>query len=293
MPRTRGDAFIHMSQLDYVLHVNEPLPVSQARDGNPEDVEREVQMGKIIANLIPDGATLQMGIGTLPNAVLAALKNHKKLGVHTEMFSDGLIPLIESGVVDNSQKNFQKGKTLTSFVVGSQNVYDFVNDNPSVVFMDSSITNYPQIIGSNPKVTAINSAVEVDITGQVCADSIGTRMISGVGGQVDFERGASLSKGGIPIICVPSVTKRGESRIVSTLKEGAGVVTTRNHVHWVVTEHGCANLFGKNLVERAKAMISLAHPNHRESLEKEALKRFSMKAWEWAHVQHKLSKLPT
>ena len=277
MPRTLGDGFIHYDQLDYVVHVNEPLPMSHLKA--PGEIERK--MGDLIAHLIPDGATLQMGIGTLPNAVLSALHSHKNLGIHTEMFSDGVIDLVQKGIVNNSEKTFQRGKTLTSFVVGSQKIYDFVNDNPSVVFMDSSVTNNPHIIGSNPKVTAINSAVEVDLTGQVCADSIGTKMISGVGGQIDFERGAAISKGGFPIICVPSVTKNGESRIVTILKPGAGVVTTRNHVHWVVTEYGCVDLFGKNLVQRAKALISIAHPDHRARLEKEASERFSVKAWEW------------
>jgi acyl-CoA hydrolase len=277
MPRTLGDGFIHYSQLDYIVHVDEPLPCAHLKQ--PGDVEKK--MGEIIAHLIPDGATLQMGIGSLPNAVLASLVNHKNLGIHTEMFSDGVIDLVERGIVNNSQKYFQKGKTLTSFIMGSQKVYDFVNDNRGVVFMDSSVVNNPVIIGSNPKVTAINSAVEVDLSGQVCADSIGHKLISGVGGQVDFERGAALSEGGIPIICVPSVTSKGESRITATLKPGAGVVTTRNHVHWVVTEYGCVDLFGKNLIQRAKALICLAHPSHRERLEKEASEFLSVKAWEW------------
>lgn len=281
MPRTLGDGFIHYKDLDYVVHANEPLPTSNLKE--PGEIEQK--MAHVIASLIPDGATLQMGIGTLPNAVLKGLMNHKNLGIHTEMFSDGVIELIEKGVVNNSKKAFMPGKTLTSFVVGSQKLYDFVRDNVSVRFKDSSITNDPQVIGRNPRVTAINSAVEVDLTGQVCADSIGTRMISGVGGQVDFERGAALSHQGIPIICVPSVTSKGDPRIVPFLKPGAGVVTTRNHVHWIVTEYGAANMFGKNMIERAKALIELAHPSHREWLTKEASARFSVKAWEWSSVK--------
>src|SRR5262249_17060715 len=203
-----------------------------------------------------------MGIGAIPNAVLASLSQHRNLGVHTEMFSDGLIPLLNSGVVTNRHKSFMPGRTLTSFVVGSRPVYDYVDDNPEVAFMASSITNNPVIIGSNPKAIAINAAVEVDFTGQVCADSIGTRVISGVGGQVDFERGAALSQGGIPIICLPStVLKTGASRIVPVLKEGAGVTTSRYHAHHVVTEYGRAYLFGLNMHERARALIDIAHPD--------------------------------
>ncbi|KAI9197071.1 acetyl-CoA hydrolase/transferase family protein [Polychytrium aggregatum] len=275
MPRTHGYSFVHYSNLDYVFHVDEPLPCHVSSE--PSEVEAKI--GKIIAGLVSDGATLQMGIGAIPDAVLASLSNHKDLGIHTEMFAERAIDLIQSGVVTNLHKTFMPSKTVTSFVMGSQRLYDFVDDNPGISFWDASVANNPRIIGSNPKVTAINSAVEVDITGQVCADSIGTKMISGVGGQVDFERGAAISQGGVPIICLPSTAKNGESKIVLTLKEGAGVITTRNHTHYVVTEYGAAYLFGKNMVERAAALIEIAHPDHREELERGAFERFKVKTW--------------
>ena len=275
MPRTHGYSFIHYSAFDYVIEADEPLPTF-----NPKPLSTvEKAIGKHIASMVKDGATLQMGIGAIPDAVLGELKGHKNLGVHTEMFAEGVIDLVESGVVNNLYKRFLPGKILTSFVMGTRRLYDFVDDNPSVSFMDASVTNDIHYIGSNPGVTAINSAIEVDITGQVCADSVGTRMISGVGGQVDFERGAAMSKGGLPIICLPSTSKKGESRIVPILKPGAGVVTTRPHVHYVVTEYGIASLFGKNLVQRAKALIDIAHPDHRASLEKQAFERFGVSTW--------------
>ncbi|KAJ3081778.1 hypothetical protein HK102_002134 [Quaeritorhiza haematococci] len=275
MPRTQGYSFIHWDELDYVVHVNDPLPMHKG--GAIGEVEQKI--GKIIAGLVSDGATLQMGIGGVPDAVLAQLGNHKDLGIHTEMFAEGAIDLIEKGVITNLRKTFLPGKTVTSFVMGTQRLYDFVHDNPAVSFMDASVTNNPSIIGSNPRVTAINSALEVDITGQVCADSIGPQMVSGVGGQVDFERGAALSHGGLPIICLPSTTKHGESRIVSMLKQGAGVITSRYHAHYIVTEYGYAYLFGKNLHQRAKAMINIAHPDHRAELEKLAFERYNIKGW--------------
>ncbi|KAI8904364.1 acetyl-CoA hydrolase/transferase [Gorgonomyces haynaldii] len=273
--RTHGYGQIHYSAFDYVVEADEPLAEAAAK--TPGEAER--QIGKHVASLVPNGATLQMGIGSIPNAVLAELKDHSNLGIHTEMFSDGAIDLIESGVINNLNKQYLPGKVLTSFVVGSKKTYDFVDDNPNVFFVDSSVANDVHIIGSNPRVTAINSAVEVDITGQVCADSIGNTMISGVGGQVDFERGAALSRGGLPMICLPSTTKHGFSRIVSELKGGAGVTTTRPHVHYVITEHGIAQLFGKNLIQRAKALIAIAHPDHRQELERQASERFKIKSW--------------
>ncbi|KAK9727870.1 hypothetical protein K7432_001500 [Basidiobolus ranarum] len=280
MPRTHGDSLISINNFDYIVpDVDEKLP--EHFSGAMTQQDRDI--GRIIAGLIDDGATLQMGIGSIPNAVLASLTNHKNLGVHTEMFQEGLIPLMESGVITNRNKKFMPGKVVTSFVVGSKVLYDYIDDNPEISFVDVSVTNSPVVISSNPKVAAINAAVEVDITGQVCADSIGTRHISGVGGQVDFERGAAMSEGGIPIICLPSTTRVkgdpnavGHSKIVNTLKLGAGVVTSRYHAHYIVTEYGYAFLFGKNLLQRARAMIDIAHPDHREQLHKEAFERYKV-----------------
>ncbi|KAL1918572.1 uncharacterized protein VTP21DRAFT_2594 [Calcarisporiella thermophila] len=272
-PRTHGYSHLHINSIDFLIpNVNEELSCATIRPSS----EIELRIGHNVASLVQDGACLQMGIGAIPNSVLASLKNHKNLGVHTEMFQDALIDLIESNVVTNSKKTFMPGKTVTSFVMGTKRVYDYVDDNPEIYFMESSITNDPVIIGSNKRTTAINSAIEVDITGQVCADSVGTRHISGVGGQVDFERGAAISENGIPIICLPSTLKNGASCIVPTLHRGAGVTTTRSHVHYVVTEWGCADLFGKNFLERARALINIAHPNHREELERQAYERFKV-----------------
>jgi len=231
-------------------------------------------IGRHCAGLIEDGATLQMGIGAIPDAVIASLAGHKDLGVHTEMFSDGLVDLVEKGVVTGSQKRVHPGKIVATFVLGSQRVYDFLDDNPLVAMLDAAYVNDTAVIRRNRRVTAINSAIEVDITGQVCADSIGCRMYSGVGGQMDFIRGAMYSEGGKPIIALPSVTNKGESRIVSMLKPGAGVVTTRAHVHFVVTEFGVADLYGKNLRQRAQALIAIAHPDHQEDLSRAAHERF-------------------
>lgn len=269
MPRTHGDGIVHISDFRAMVYGEQELP---------EVISRFSEIASRIAShcaaLVENGATLQMGIGAIPDAVLASLASHKELGIHTEMFSDGIISLIEKGVITNQHKKKHKGKTVTSFVLGSRKLYDFVDDNPSVVALAIDYVNDTAVIRTNPKVTAINSAIEVDITGQVCSDSIGAYHYSGVGGQMDFMRGASLSEGGKPIIALPSTTSKGESRIVSFLKQGAGVVTTRAHAHYIVTEYGTAYLYGKNMRQRAKALINIAHPNHREGLEKTAFERF-------------------
>lgn len=271
MPRTHGDGFIHSSKLDAMVWDEAPLPeVDYSSKAN--DVI--VAIGKNVTSLIEDGSTLQLGIGSIPDQVLKNLTGHKNLGLHTEMLSDGVIPLIESGVINNINKKLNKGKSVTSFMVGTKKLYDFVNDNPSIRVMNINYVNDTSIIRQNPKVIAINSAIELDLTGQVCADSIGTFQYSGIGGQMDFIRGASLSPGGKPIIALPSVTNKGISRITPFLKQGAGVVTTRGHVHWVVTEYGKVNLFGKSLKQRGKALIEIAHPDHRESLEKAFFERY-------------------
>lgn len=265
MPRVHGDGFIHISQIDYSIEVNDPLP--QIVPHPITSVERKI--GEYVANLIEDGATLQVGIGAIPDAILASLTNHKHLGIHSEMWSDGALALIESGVVDNSKKSIYPGKTVSGFVTGTQRLYDFINDNPSVVQLDIGFVNRPSVIAQNQKTTAINSAIEIDLTGQVCADSVGSRIISGAGGQLDFMRGATLSKDGKPIIALTARTHKGVPRIVSQLNRGAGVVTTRAHVHNVITEYGVVDLFGKTLKERAEALISIAHPDDRVNLERE------------------------
>ncbi|MES2382577.1 MAG: acetyl-CoA hydrolase/transferase C-terminal domain-containing protein [Bacteroidota bacterium] len=273
MPRVHGNGFIHITQIDKMVWNDEPLyEVDYTKDITPV-VE---QIGRNVAALVEDGATLQLGIGAIPDLVLRNLTNHKNLGIHTEMFSDGVLPLIESGVINNSMKTVKKGKVVTSFMAGTKKLYDFVNDNPLINGLEIDYVNDTDIIRKNDKATCINSAIEIDITGQVCADSIGTYQYSGIGGQMDFIRGASLSKGGKPIIALPSTTSKGISRIVSTLKNGAGVVTTRGHIHWVVTEYGAVNLFGKNLEQRALALINLAHPDHKEDLEREFHHRFKV-----------------
>jgi acyl-CoA hydrolase len=271
MPRTHGDGIIHKSQIDFAVEVDDALP-----EFPPAELqETELKIGRHCANLVEDGATLQMGIGSIPDAVLASLTSHKNLGVHTEMFSDGLISLLESGVANNSKKRIHPNRTVASFLVGSKKLYNYVDDNPNVAMLDCAYVNDTSVIRRNPKVTAINSAIEVDLTGQVCADSIGTRQYSGVGGQMDFIRGASLSEGGKPIIALPSTTRKGLTRIVPYLKQGAGVVTTRAHVHYIVTEYGSVQLYGKSLRERAKALIQISHPDHQEELEKAAFERFN------------------
>lgn len=270
-PRTHGESVIHLDELDVLVEADEYLPEAHM----PTMTDRDILIGKHVASLVDNGATLQMGIGAIPNAVLAALKDHQDLGVHTEMFSDGLIDLVESGVVNNRLKKVVPGRVVTGFAYGSQRLYQFIDDNPYVYFREMAFVNDTSVIRKNPKVTAINSAIEVDLTGQVCADTIGLRQYSGVGGQMDFMRGAALSEGGKPIIALPSVTKRGESRIVSTLRPGADVVTTRAHVRFIVTEHGIADLQGKSLKQRARALIEIADPAHREALECAAHERFN------------------
>lgn len=270
VPRTHGDGIIHISKIDKAVEVD--LPIHYSLSNSLNAIERKI--GENVANLIEDGATLQMGIGNIPNAILANLTNHKRLGVHTEMFSDGLLPLVKKGVITGEEKEIKTGKIVTCFASGTQNLYDFVDDNPIVHFKEAAYTNDTAIIRQNPKVTAINSAIEIDLTGQVCADTIGNYQYSGVGGQMDFIRGAALSKGGKAIIALPSVTAKGISKITPFLKEGAGVTTTRAHVHYVATEYGVVNLFGKGLEQRAHELISIAHPEHRESLEQKAYERF-------------------
>jgi 4-hydroxybutyrate CoA-transferase len=262
MPRTHGAGILHESAFDAVVHVNDPIFEKQAEQPTPV----EDKIGEHIASLIENGATIQMGIGSIPDAVLKCLIDHKELGIHTEMVSDGIIDLVESGVITNQHKKIHTGKNVCGFAVGTKRLYNYLDDNPQFYFDFIQHINNPHYIAQNPKVAAINSAIEVDMTGQVCADSIGGKIYSGVGGQVDFLRGASLSKGGKPIIALPSITKNGESKIVPWLKQGAGVVTTRAHVHYVITEYGIAYLYGKNLNERAEALIKIAHPNHREKL---------------------------
>lgn len=271
VPRTHGDSLVHTKRFTSMVYQEEELPeVDYGSKVGPE----ELTIGKRIAELIEDGSTIQMGIGTIPDAVLKSLGNHKNLGVHTEMCSDGIIDLFDKDVINNSMKRIHPNKTVTGFAVGTRRLYDYVHDNPAFVFLDIDYVNDPHVIRRNPKVVAINSAIEVDITGQVCADSIGTTQYSGIGGQMDFMRGAALSEGGKPIIALTSRTAKGVNRIVPFLKPGAGVVTTRGHIHYVVTEYGVAYLFGKNLRQRAKALISIAHPDDREMLEKCCHDRF-------------------
>ncbi len=273
MPRTNGDGNIHISKFHKVVEVDYPLP--QLIIPPPDAVETRI--GEYIAGLVEDGATLQMGIGAIPNAALAAMNHHKELGIHTEMFSDGILPLVEKGIITNQHKVRHRNYLVTGFLVGSQALFDFVDANPMVRVLDIQYVNDTAIIRQNPKATAINSAIEVDISGQVCADSIGTKIYSGVGGQMDFIRGSALSEGGKPIIALPSTTNKGVSRITSMLNPGAGVVTTRAHVHYIVTEYGVVNLFGLSIRERAKALINIAHPDHRERLAKEAYEMWNVK----------------
>lgn len=265
MPRTFGDGIIHVSQIDYVVEVNQPIY------GHPMEAisETENKIGQFIASLIDDRSTIQMGIGSIPNAALANLHGHKDLGLHTEMFSDGVIDLIENGTINCRYKGIARGRALATFLIGSQRLYDFVNDNPFIELRESSYVNDTAIIRRNPKMVAINSAIEVDLTGQVCADSIGAKMYSGVGGQMDFIRGAALSEGGKAIIALPSTTKNGESRIVPYLKQGAGVVTTRSHAQYIITENGIADLYGKTLKQRIRALVNIAHSSHQENIERE------------------------
>jgi len=270
MPRTLGDSFIHLSKLNVIVQVDYPLP--EVHMGATDEVTERI--ADHVATLIPDEATLQTGIGAIPDAVLRRLTNHKDLGVHTELFSDGVIDLFQRGVITGEKKTLHPGKMVAGFLLGTQRLYDFVNDNPLVELHPSEYVNDPFVIAQNERMVAINSAIEVDLTGQVCADSIGPRFYSGVGGQVDFIYGASRAKDGVPIIALPStLVKKDESKfskIVPMLKMGAGVVTTRNHVHYVVTEYGVADLYGKTIARRAKALINVAAPEFREELEKAA-----------------------
>jgi GNAT superfamily N-acetyltransferase len=267
MPRALGDCFIHARDIDRL--VASDRPVLEAVQGEPDELARKI--ARHIANLVVDGATLQLGIGTIPDAVLHYLTDFKDLGVHTEMFSDGIIPLVEKGVINNSRKSLHRGKIVATFVMGSRRLYDFIDNNPLVEFHPTEYVNDPFVIASNDKMISINSAIEVDLTGQVCSDSLGTMFYSGIGGQVDFVRGASRSKGGRPIIALPSITADGSvSRVVPTLKPGAGVVTSRGDVHYVVTEYGAAYLHGKTMRERAMALIGVAHPKFRPWLMAEA-----------------------
>lgn len=275
MPRTFGDALIHESHIDFAVNINTPLPSHGGKP--PSDVETKI--GRNIAeNLVDDGATLQMGIGSIPDAVLSALGNHKDLGIHSEMFADGVVDLVEKGCITNNKKTLHKGRIVGSFLIGTQKLYDFVDNNPFIEMLRIDYVNNTQVVSKLPKMTAINSCIEVDLTGQVCSDSIGTRMYSGFGGQVDFIRGAAEGFDGLgkPIIALPSATKRNETKIVPTLKPGAGVVTSRAHVHYVVTEYGIASLFGKTLRQRAYELIQISHPDHRESLEKAAFERLKV-----------------
>ena len=264
MPRTHGAGIIHISEIDAFVECDEPLPAHDA--GIPDAIETEI--GAHVAELIEDRSTLQMGIGSIPNAVLTKLTSHKDLGLHTEMFSDGVIDLILNNVITSNYKAINRGRALATFLVGSKRLYDFVDDNPFVEMRASDYVNNVSVVKQNPRMVAINSAIEIDLSGQVCADSIGLSMYSGVGGQMDFIRGASLSEGGKAIIALPSTTRRGVSRIVPALNRGAGVVTTRAHVHYVVTEYGVADLYGKTIKQRVKALLSIAHPDHREAIDK-------------------------
>lgn len=273
VPRTHGDGLIHSSRFHSMVYCEDPL--YEANFGEKIG-KNELRIGEYVASLIDDRSTLQMGIGSIPDAVLKSLTNHKDLGIHTEMCSDGIVDLFERDIINNKHKNIHPNKAVVGFALGTRRLYDYVDDNPAFQFLDIDYVNDPHVIRRNNKMVAINSAVEIDITGQVCSDSIGTYQFSGVGGQMDFMRGAALSEGGKPIIALPSRTAKGVSRIVAMLKPGAGVVTTRAHVHYVVTEYGIAYLFGKNLRQRAKALIGIAHPEDREELEKACYERFKL-----------------
>jgi 4-hydroxybutyrate CoA-transferase len=272
MPRTLGDSFIHVSRLNYIIPVDYPIPeMPMSEEGNSEVVEK---IAGFVADLIPDGATMQLGIGAIPDAVLKYLQNKKDLGVHSELFSDGVIDLVNSGVITNARKTLHPGKIIAGFMLGTKRLYDWSDDNPMIEFHRTEYVNDPFVIAQNERMVAVNSAIEVDLTGQVCADSIGPKLYSGVGGQLDFIYGASRSKGGVPVIALPSTTtlKDGTpvTRIAAMLKEGAGVVTTRNHVRYIVTEYGVADLYGRTIRQRARQLIDIAHPDFRADLEKQA-----------------------
>jgi 4-hydroxybutyrate CoA-transferase len=274
MPRVLGDSFIHVSKVDYIVEVSADLPTLP--NHQPSKIERKI--ASYISELIEDGSTMQLGIGGIPNAVVEQLEGKKDIGIHTEMVSDGIMETIEKGIITGAQKTLHPGKAILTFILGSEKLYDFVNNNPAFEAHPVDYTNDPFIIGQNDKMVAINSAIEIDLTCQVCSDSIGTRIYSGFGGQVDFIRGAARSKGGKPIIALPATAMNGKfSRIVPTLKEGAGVVTTRADVHYIVTEYGTAYIHGKNLRERAEALINIAHPDFRDDLIKAAKERKLLK----------------
>ncbi len=276
MPRTLGDAFIHINRIHYIVPTNYPLnETAFSSEGNDEVVEK---IASFIAELIPDGATMQMGIGAIPDGVLKHLYSKRDLGVHSELFSNGVIDLVEAGVLTNARKTLHPGKIVAGFIIGNKRLYDWVDDNPLIELHPTEYINDPATVAKNERMVAINSAIEIDLTGQICADSIGTKLYSGVGGQLDFIYGASKAKDGVPIIALPSTTilrdsegkTRLVSRIVSMLKHGAGVVTSRNHVHYIVTEYGIADLYGKSIRQRSQALIKIAHPEFRQSLEAEA-----------------------
>ncbi len=273
VPRTHGDGLIHTKRFSAMVYSEDLL--HEASFGSRVGPD-ELKIGEHVANLIEDRSTLQMGIGAIPDAVLRCLQNHKDLGVHTEMLSDGIIELFDKDIVTNKYKTIHPNKIVTGFALGSRKLYDYIDDNPAFAFLDIDYVNDPHVIKRNPKVVAINSAIEVDLTGQICSDSIGTYQYSGVGGQMDFLRGAALSMGGKPIIALPSRTNKGTSRIVPFLHSGAGVVATRAHAHYIVTEHGVAYLYGKNLRQRAKTLIDIAHPDDKEQLEKACFERFKV-----------------
>jgi 4-hydroxybutyrate CoA-transferase len=274
MPRTLGDSFIHISRLNYFVPVDYPLSEMHMSTGDPD--EKTEKIASFISELIPDGATMQMGIGAIPDAVLKFLFDKKDLGIHSELFSDGVIDLVEAGVLTNARKTLHNGKILAGFIIGSRRLYEWVDDNPLIELHPTEYVNDPFVIAQNERQVAINSAIEVDLTGQVCADSIGPKLYSGVGGQLDFVYGASRSKGGVPIIALPSTAELRDgtviSRIVPMLKQGAGVVTSRNHVRFVVTEYGVASLYGKSIRQRALELIAIAHPEFRDELLREAVK---------------------
>ena len=269
MPRGLGNSFIHLNKIDYIVEQDEPLMELPQVDPNAssEVLAAYDKIGQYIAEMIDDGSTLQMGIGAIPDSVMKYLKDHKDLGIHTVMFSDGIVELVEEGIINGEQKSLHPGKIIAGFVLGTKKSFEFIDNNPIFEFHPQEYVNDPFVIAKNDKMVAINAAIEIDLTGQVCSDSIGSKFYSGIGGQVDFIRGAAHSEGGKPIIALPSTTKDGKiSRIVPTLKTGAGVVTSRGDVHYVVTEYGVANLFGKSIQERAKALIDISHPRFRDEL---------------------------
>lgn len=272
MPRTLGDSFIHVSRLTHIVPVNYPIPEHIMTAEGDSDIIQNI--ASHVASLIPDGATMQLGIGSIPDAVLKFLSDKKDLGIHTELFSDGVIDLVNAGVLTNARKSLHPGKIVAGFILGSRKLYNWVNDNPMVEMHPTEYVNDPFVIAQNDRMVAVNSAIEVDLTGQVCADSIGPKLYSGVGGQLDFIYGASRSKGGVPIIALPSVAALRDgtqaSKITAMLKHGAGVVTTRNHVRFVVTEYGVADLYGKTIRQRATALIKIAHPQFQEELQRQA-----------------------